>query len=164
MLSSGLLLCFFCRWCGRLHPAVIFSSYCSSLQPNVEALGIKNQHPQIWDYGSQLEKGLMPSLDLEWDATSSRETVPRTRSKKMSWVLFTTEGRMKWVDQQKYWYGICSNANFVPVCCGQERAELKDKSLCFAAELCSDPHLWVWVVGNDWENDTAEWDWKEFPQ
>jgi len=37
--------------------------------------------------------------------------------------------------------------------CGHKRGGFKHrKTVSFQISLCSDPHLWSWILGNDWKN------------
>ena len=37
--------------------------------------------------------------------------------------------------------------------CGDETSAFKDrKAFSFSIGLCSDPHLWSWILGDDWKN------------
>ena len=53
--------------------------------------------------------------------------------------------------QRMRWCGLC-----ILVCCGQQRAEPKDKGLCLPVDLGSYPHLWSPTVGSDRKKEIAE--------
>lgn len=55
-----------------------------------------------------------------------------------------------------HWCSVCSDADSVPACCGEEEAEIERGAVDLPVSLRSHCHVWPWAVNSDWKNEIPD--------
>ena len=100
---------------------------------------------------SKSEAMVFNGKEVECSLRLREKSLPQVEEFKYLRILFMREGNLE--QEMDSWSFISCNEGAVPVCCGEEGAELKCEAFGVLVHRCSNCHLWSWDLGSDQKND-----------